>query len=306
MIIFYGHIINGLTNKMQRALMQRKLVIAFDDILANFECINAFIHIGYVDDPDSISYITKRIGEIHGYCIDIHTEVAARRMMTLSGYRSGHRNPSVPSKRPAARRSDREYPYPAWHIRESRDPMHDSLPHPPLDESALDKRIREIREIRKQRDPSVGGAAAAHPQSVDQVAAAPPPAVIHTLKKEDFGVQLPLPSQFSRRVDEQQRQRVLLETLGLFESKSQFIHTTAINNFDRWNRDAKEPYDNKIKVLVKEADWGDVTMEMTKQFGVIFAVLNMANSYVPGGGYADGLVAQEENMLTVTSLYHVI
>jgi hypothetical protein len=35
---------------------------------------------------------------------------------------------------------------------------------------------------------------------------------------------------------------------------------------------------------------------MTKMYGQTFAALNMANAYGPGGGYADGCIAQEENI----------
>ena len=47
-------------------------------------------------------------------------------------------------------------------------------------------------------------------------------------------------------------------------------------------------------------DWGDVTLALTKRYGKCFAVLNMANAYSFGGGYAHGQVAQEENMFRRT------
>lgn len=50
------------------------------------------------------------------------------------------------------------------------------------------------------------------------------------------------------------------------------------------------------RVSVLSGDWGEVTHKLTKEFGATFAVLNMANAYVAGGGYVEGMIAQEENM----------
>ena len=50
-------------------------------------------------------------------------------------------------------------------------------------------------------------------------------------------------------------------------------------------------------------DWVDVTHALTKDYGVTFAVLNMANAFGPGGGYADGSVAQEEHMFRRTDCH---
>ena len=44
-----------------------------------------------------------------------------------------------------------------------------------------------------------------------------------------------------------------------------------------------------------------MTHTLTKEYGVTFAALNMANAFSPGGGYAAGLVAQEENMFHRTA-----
>ncbi len=43
-------------------------------------------------------------------------------------------------------------------------------------------------------------------------------------------------------------------------------------------------------------DWGLATLKATKTYGVIYAVLNMANSLYPGGAVLEGGSAQEENM----------
>jgi hypothetical protein len=49
-------------------------------------------------------------------------------------------------------------------------------------------------------------------------------------------------------------------------------------------------------VEVTKGDWGEITGNLTKNYGIIFAVLNMANAFKFGGGYLEGRSAQEENM----------
>ena len=57
------------------------------------------------------------------------------------------------------------------------------------------------------------------------------------------------------------------------------------------------------EVVVLPGDWGEVTLELTRRYGTLFASLNMANAYGPGGGYTHGMVAQEENMFRRTDCH---
>ena len=57
---------------------------------------------------------------------------------------------------------------------------------------------------------------------------------------------------------------------------------------------------------MEKGDWGDVALKYTKLYGEIFAVLNMANARVAGGGYIEGKSAQEENMFRRTDCHFSI
>jgi len=78
-----------------------------------------------------------------------------------------------------------------------------------------------------------------------------------------------------------------------------------MNNLSRWR---KERYRKTLisNVQVVQGDWGDITFKLTKTYGECFAVLNMANAYVPGGGYVEGMSAQEENMYRRTDCHFYI
>jgi hypothetical protein len=51
---------------------------------------------------------------------------------------------------------------------------------------------------------------------------------------------------------------------------------------------------NTVCVFLCEGDWAVVSQRLTQKYGQIFAVLNMANAYVAGGGVVDGMIAQGE------------
>src|SRR5262249_23104630 len=100
------------------------------------------------------------------------------------------------------------------------------------------------------------------------------------------------------------RLAVLRETIAAFESQDppDRYHRLAAANLARWRaeRHAPEP---SCQVQVHAGDWGDVTRHMTARHGACFAVLNMANAYVPGGAYVEGAIAQEENMFRRTDCH---
>ena len=103
------------------------------------------------------------------------------------------------------------------------------------------------------------------------------------------------------------RRKILRETLNVFTSitPKDYLQELASENLSRWARE-RTIIDPKQKVQVIQGDWGDVTLALTKKYGTTFAVLNMANAYVPGGGYVEGMSAQEENMFRRTDChFHV-
>jgi len=92
-----------------------------------------------------------------------------------------------------------------------------------------------------------------------------------------------------------QRRRVLAETLAAFTARpADHYHRLAAANLARWR--AAAPASAAAPVTVRPGDWGEVTAALTRAHGECFAVLNMANAFVPGGAYVEGAAAQEENL----------
>ena len=100
------------------------------------------------------------------------------------------------------------------------------------------------------------------------------------------------------------RRAVLRETIGAFEGAkpADHYHQLAAANLLRW-RSATVVPEPSTAIRVESGDWGEVTRALSREFGVCFAVLNMANAYVPGGAYVEGATAQEENMFRRTDCH---
>ena len=102
------------------------------------------------------------------------------------------------------------------------------------------------------------------------------------------------------------RKEVLKRSLQYWTNNHKQLKKMAKFNLDIWRMEAEQneaEQNGQMKVLVESGDWGDVTLRLTKKFGTTFAVLNMANQKVAGGGFLQGMVAQEENMFRRTDCY---
>jgi len=104
-----------------------------------------------------------------------------------------------------------------------------------------------------------------------------------------------------------QRRAILRETIRAFEqaAPADRWHRLALNNLAQW-RTTPDPLPADRLAHVFSADWGEVAGELTRRYGELFAVLNMANAYVPGGGYVEGCPAQEENLFRRTDCHFCI
>ena len=165
-------------------------------------------------------------------------------------------------------------------------------------------------------------ARALHSPRVRPVATVRAPAVqaapAALLLSENFGRLLPPKSGPFTAGDFGLRQRVLLDTLSMFDHYRMIglpdhYHKIGYENLKRWKKliaDQNElplvvnkKHEGRCRVYVWSDDWGVAALKLTKRYGKICAVLNMANAFGPGGGYVDGMVAQEENMFRRTDCH---
>lgn len=105
------------------------------------------------------------------------------------------------------------------------------------------------------------------------------------------------------------RRGVLRRVVNAFESADPSDHflRVARANVERWRHESgHRKADAEPEIRVVAGDWGDVTLDLAREFGEVFAVLNMANAYYAGGGYVEGMVAQEENMFRRTDCHLVL
>lgn len=99
------------------------------------------------------------------------------------------------------------------------------------------------------------------------------------------------------------RRAILRETVELLAHGGRDrLRQHAAANLARWAARAPDR-SSALSVRVLPDDWGVATAELTREHGRCFAVLNMANAFVPGGAYVEGTSAQEENMFRRTDCH---
>ncbi len=101
------------------------------------------------------------------------------------------------------------------------------------------------------------------------------------------------------------RRAILRETLDAFAAATprDRFNQIAAANLARWRGERASSGESEPQIRVVAGDWGEVTSALTREHGICFAVLNMANAFVPGGAYVEGTIAQEENMFRRTDCH---
>lgn len=113
--------------------------------------------------------------------------------------------------------------------------------------------------------------------------------------------------QWNLKIVEQLRQQVQVDTLNklYLEEERDRLRKKTLENCERWKSEIEVLKKNNDKLVLRviAKDWGVATLEATKEFGEVFACLNMANEETFGGGYVAGTAAQEENMFRRTDCH---
>lgn len=108
------------------------------------------------------------------------------------------------------------------------------------------------------------------------------------------------------------RNKALMDTLTRLYSEDERnrLRAAALKNVQRWKEEGnpkkveeEKAVPKKLRINVIPDDWGIATQRVTKEYGEVFACLNMANASYFGGGYLQGMVAQEENMFRRTDCH---
>jgi hypothetical protein len=105
---------------------------------------------------------------------------------------------------------------------------------------------------------------------------------------------------------ETKRVNILIDTLNQFENNRTTFYRSARSNMLKWCKYLVDRPNAGLDVIVEPIDWGVMALKCTKQYNTIFACLNMANEYTPGGAYQLGPSAQEENMFRRTDIHFFI
>jgi hypothetical protein len=122
-----------------------------------------------------------------------------------------------------------------------------------------------------------------------------------TLKQSDLDIK----TDIGEENKQNKRVFIMKQTLEKFAREGSNLFRSAQKNLEKWINDSKSNQEPNL-LSVENRDWGDAALEYTIKYGVIFACLNMANAYTPGGGYIKGSGAQEENMFRRTNCHFTI
>ena len=104
--------------------------------------------------------------------------------------------------------------------------------------------------------------------------------------------------------DSARRREYLRETIIAIEQSNPLdgYHRLYHRNLCRW-RAQSDITGQKLRLEVLPGDCGDATRSQTRNYGVCFTVLNIADACVPGSAYVEGAVAHKLNMFHCTDFH---